>query len=329
MNNFLLRGCRCRSRGRFLLTAAQDGLKSEAMSNRYAVLMDNPQAVEDFVRPFTAAFVVPGEPGARARVIGSGALVAIDHRRFVFTAGHCVRDAAEHPVLIPYPHSHVLRETAYDLRRGYCSSIDVGYFELPIVVWRTLEAEGYVFMHHRRLFVDKAAMLTEDDDCYVISGFPRALSVSPDPQAERFRFAIVATNVAAHRPGVPSVLTAPPGVEAIHLVIDGRIPTVNLRSASHEAVRLPDLGGMSGGPCWKGFIQCDPSDWAAARLRMVGVHVARVTSGFEIDPEQWRFARSILVGHHLRLIARDFPDLADFIFSTWGALTTWTEPALL
>src|SRR5689334_14175301 len=37
-------------------------LEIGAMSNRYAVLMDNPQAVEDFVRPFTAAFVVPGEP---------------------------------------------------------------------------------------------------------------------------------------------------------------------------------------------------------------------------------------------------------------------------
>ena len=297
------------------------------MPNRYAALMDSPHTVEEFIRPFTAAFVVPGEVGARARVIGSGALVALDHRRFIVTAGHCVRDAGEHPVLIPYPRCRILRDTTYELRRGYSASVDVGYFELPIAVWRTLEAEGYVFMHHRRILVERAAVLTSADDCYVVAGFPYALSIRPDPLTERFRFSMVATNVAAHRRGVPLVSTVPPGVEAIDLAIDDRIPAIDLRSANRQVVPLPDFAGMSGGPCWKGFVQQDSPAWDASRLRMIGVHVARVTAESTIDPEQWRFARSILVGHHLQLIARDFPDLVDFIFSTWDVLPTWSEPS--
>ena len=49
----------------------------------------------------------------------------------------------------------------------------------------------------------------------------------------------------------------------------------------------------------------------------------RVEADPSVDADGWRFARCIMVGHHLQMIANDFADLRDLIFSTWPDLRSW------
>lgn len=288
-----------------------------------AVLMNSGPDVHDWVRPYTASFVVQGAPGAPPKLLGSGVFVALGARRFILTAGHCVKESGHEAVVITY--SQFPRTTAYDLRRGadVSEGLDAGYFELSIPEWRTLESEGKVFMNHGRLLVDRGDAFV-DDDHYVLAGFPSALGETPHPGAYLRKFHFVATSVAGRRNSAPSLFPRAAGVESLDLAVDGRHMTADLLSAEPREVQLPDLRGASGGPCWKGGVpQNDPATWRAQDMRVIGTHVARTVS--YDDTERWMFARTILIGHHLRLIARDYPDMSDFIFSTWPVLATWSR----
>lgn len=285
-----------------------------------AVLVRSGPEVLEWTRDYTAAFVVPGPRGAPPTLVGSGVFVAIDKRRFMLTAGHCVRDARNERVTVTYP--GVPRETTWDLRRGFIARdpVDAGYFELQIPEWQTLQAEGKVFASHRRILVEPASTLSDDDD-YVVAGFPESMSMIADGQHVR-RFHVVATSVAGRR---GSAASAPRtvGAEVLDLAIDRRNLTFDLLSPDRGPAAVPELSGSSGGPCWKALVRPDPSHWSVGGMKLVGTYVGRIR--VDETPDRWWFARSVLVGHHLRLIARDYPDLADFIFSTWPPLASWTD----
>ncbi len=83
---------------------------------------------------------------------------------------------------------------------------------------------------------------------------------------------------------------------------------------------LDQLGGASGGGCWRlGLSNDEKGFWRARRLRLIGIHHSSVVSGDET------VVFETLVGRHLALIASDYDELREHMLRSWPAMTHWLK----
>jgi hypothetical protein len=75
--------------------------------------------------------------------------------------------------------------------------------------------------------------------------------------------------------------------------------------------------GMSGGGCWKANVRPRPTSWSLSSVKLAGIHIG------SRDPRRRNngFSRKVLIGHHLKLIAKDYEDLASTINERWPQLS--------
>jgi hypothetical protein len=290
---------------------------------------DTQQALSRYTVPLLA---VPQDLSERPPLVGCGVLVRLGDLYFVLTAGHVVRkllpeaDSQFVPVFGAQRHAR----TCLVARRGYRydppRSIDFGYIEVSAVDARAWCAYEKTALGDHSIEVASAEQL-QSDDYFVILGTPDALT-QDDPN--RFYQALSLTHwttcLAGERNTPRSDLTtAAPGVECLDLAFDDSALGLRVMDGRlEEAPILTEIGGVSGGPCFKGNVLPDPSCWTPRSPRLVATHCGRHV-GHKDDGKEFWFARETLIGHHLRLLLSDYADsgLARFLVERWPQLLDW------
>ncbi len=250
---------------------------------------------------------------------GSGVLVKLGGRYFIFTAGHCVRDAGNASDAIVVGVRNSLHRFQPNLeRRNHLlgRGIDVGYFEVPQVDAITMESGNRVFLSASSLRLASSEWLKEQSDWMVISGYPIAIvegDVTVNPGA---RLLVYSTTIAGtgDAPAATFTCQAQSGELDLWIPSKGNVDTLN---PDNLAVTVPVLRGASGGGCWTAGVRPHLDEkWHAGRLRLVGIHTGSCDS-IEIKGENHVFAREYLLIHYFKLIAEDYPDLREYILENW------------
>lgn len=231
---------------------------------------------------------------------GSGVLVELGGRHFVFTAAHCVEDRSTR-LFIPHASTGVgldLLELPPRWGGGWAIRAsdrpEAGVVEVEStamsgepLLGRAVEADG--------LAVFVARELPEVPLPFLLSGIPTAQRSDLIPGMRR-HLGLVAESVhdpAAvddHRPvALPIVL----GAEAI-----------DPRTGEVEA--LPDLGGMSGGGTWTAD---------GAQPFLVGTHEGRPE--LLVEGRRRVVARTTLVAAHLAVVTAGVPEIRQEILDRW------------
>jgi hypothetical protein len=254
--------------------------------------------------------------------VGSGVLVRLKDRFFVFTAGHCCDDI-ESTILIAIARHrdrpHRFEANVKNVRRVYTADgADYGYVEVGENDAATIQSQARVFASERLLQVVAQTQLITDFEWLTFAGYPRAFHTDyPQRNASGIRFMYI-HGAPSGKTGTPQNPLSPPSPE-LHFV-DLAVPqetTLAAEDGSRRIVGLPSLAGVSGGGCWKPNRAAET--WSPDQYRLVGV----VSSGHsaEIGSEFASFFRVVLIAHHLKLVADDYPDLRDHIYSKFELLT--------
>lgn len=273
----------------------------------------------------------------RPPIPGSGVLLKIERRYFILTAGHCVHYAKGGEVA-----TSIVNRTHrfYPVLPGTASpecdpadAVDVGYFVVAPTDARSFEAYRRFFCSLDRLHVTTSENLTKEKDWMVVGGYPQEyLQAEKTTKLTIFHpgMLTLVTMIAGQFGAPNSPLPTPRrGMQTIDLVMDVR---QNQRIETVEGIREftpPLLRGVSGGGCWRAFVQPNPSQWSANGIKLTGIHIASDDDAvIAEDGRPVRFLREVLIGHHLRMIANDFAELRETIYSKWPFLedSAWDVP---
>ncbi len=233
---------------------------------------------------------------------GSGILVELDGRYFIFTAGHCVS---------AYYH----QSTIY-LKGANSSAPFEAYIREPGAVhadWDLIEDYGFyeldpskvdaVFDNCRR-FLDSSNLCVPDETAFleawasgIVSGFPLSMT---DSTEQVFESGFLTLNTC---PGMVSYSAG------------NRRKCIDIDMTQMFREGLPaDLVGVSGGGFW--VLEREESN-NPLNLKLAGINVGcPVGDGTGSDPGMI----VTLVGHHLRFVADRIDDLKDPILGTWPFL---------
>jgi hypothetical protein len=313
---------------------------SRTTEERIADFSTRPDAVlfnSTEVGPRVVLFTIPllGVPrnlDDEPPLVGSGVFVHLADRYFVFTAGHVIeallptRDSHFFAVYGVHRHLRTCPPCRFNSRYVHKRSIDFGYVEISPKTANDWRSERKAWLSHRLIRVATAAEL-QDDDHFVVSGVPDALTVRTGDAMKLVTLTHFMTSLAGQRGAPPSQWSPESGVECLDLSFDPSVLTTRMIDGKHEpAELLVDTSCMSGGPCWKGNVMPDPSVWRPERMELVATHCGKLV-GYEDGDRTFTFARQMLIGNHLRLLATDYAgtSLERFLFERWPQLRYWPE----
>lgn len=300
----------------------------ELLQEPDAVLFDerHGQPLQEYIGAFTVPlcfFHGRVEPDRYAGC-GSGVLVKLrDGCGFLLTAGHCVKgeiDAGACSVgIATQPHRFVPTFGRRLWRYKHGDSRDIGVFEIPPSEYGKFKAYGKTFMKPSRIEVHDASHLRATNDWFVVGGFPG--SVALNTEVGRGSRLVNYSMTIAGLGSSPASALGPmsPGLEAIDLWRAHRGQVQTFPSTVGE-VAPPDLGGASGGGCWRTNARPDPTLFDVEASRLVGLHIGTLDISAPEPYGTLYFSREVLVGHHLRLIADEIAALRDLVFSQWPQL---------
>jgi hypothetical protein len=262
---------------------------SESTTNiQWSIFCQRGKEIIDFLRPYV---VLVANPTGQPEDMGSGVLVTINDRHFVFTAGHIAKAyRAASPIALGLPGvnrgSVVIRserEPLWDYD-GDQSLRDCGVIELagPDVA-RIRNWSNADFLTTDRFAICSAAEHRGRSALFLISGFPE-YSRTRGPASEgrggqrtiESEFLLMGAAPTAH------VVSA--------TVLDLMAPRDRGVDPETRAVHpVPSFGGVSGGPAWVYTINEATSQ---AEFSLVGTHAA----------SDGQIARVTLLEQHLTLL---------------------------
>lgn len=250
---------------------------------------------------------------------GSGTLVKLKDYFYILTAGHCANlNFSEIAVGIRKErHRFMLKPVArgwvHDTTQG-----DFGYFQIEPDKAAQMGAAMRVFLGEKSIEVVSARELRERADFMIVSGYPGKVT------EQGAALVVYSTNLASTG-NAPESSLDPSGPTAqnidLWIPVDGNVDTL---SENAWPTDVPDLGGASGGAIWRMGFPTDGTAWDPSTMRLVGTHCGENKTPATLpDGSAHRFARASLLGNHLTLIARDNPDLREYITTTWPAVAEY------
>jgi hypothetical protein len=289
---------------------------NERLARPDAALAHRGPEIGAHIKPRSVGWVVGDTAGGaiRRHAAGSAVPVRIHDRSFLLSAGHCIKEILAGPsdslrLAVGVEQRGCVRAKVGKNKLCFQESCDFGYIEIAPLDAATLESSGYVFSSFKSITcLSSQDVAVRPDDWFILAGFPAALrEQSAHGDALQFFHACTKLSYAENAPHP----LPPPAVGVT--VFDLWMPpgAVNYLSGAFERFAMPPLSGASGGGCWKANLYPDPDSWTAKRTRLCGIHIGTIPG------HEHFFARSVSVAHHLRMIADDYPDLREFIFTTW------------
>ena len=256
--------------------------------------------------------------------MGSGVLVKIGERLFIITAGHCAEECrrAYATVVAVSTARHSMDLEAIRIGAAYDKGTerDFGYIELSPILESTLDLQRHYFLRPASIMVAPPDDLAVRD-WMVLAGFPverRRLGGTPRFQCgHTFVMTVVAGQ--GRTIACPKEASAP---EIRFIDLFGRAGTEERAVGPDLPVTAPSLSGVSGGSCWRSFESDYRDAWRPSDMRLIGIHAGTIPGE---EPNTY-FAREILIGHHLALIAREYPDVRDFILERWPSVADYWVP---
>ena len=288
----------------------------------------------DFVQPRTTPmFISEGEVDSTQSPLtfGSGVLVHLGQRYFLFTAGHCVAECRlpgrvvylgithrqRHKFRLPVANTQYVRTPD--------GTVDYGYIEIAPVDAKTIERNSMVFSGVHRIEL-RDPEPRSDDDWLVVAGYPaEAYLNNEEARLVTARFLVGLTLVKRHDALPEHIAPPPPGYQ----VFDLWLPPEQVDSPdpnTHEDAEPIKFGGVSGGGCWEVDLEVPPDKWSPdQKPKLCGIHAATIdVEKRDVDGNKHYLLREVSVRHHLELIAKDYADLRELIYQTWPA--TRPEP---
>jgi hypothetical protein len=252
-------------------------------------------------------------------VLGSGLLFTIDGTFFMLTAGHVLEDLAKMDCAVGVKNgAHRFSPMLVRHRFELDGDRDFGYVEIPAADRSRFETGNRVFAGPNRFEVSTAAELAAADDWMVVAGYP---AVERKQAGKKLYAALLAvpTTIIGEGNAPPSALAAPPpGLQVQDLwIADYHEKRVD---GKWTKVVVPQLGGASGGSCWRAYVRPVSEPWSSDRMRIVGAHIGSKPDFANHKGEKYRQMREVLIGHHLRMIADDYPSLREAMFKVWPSL---------
>lgn len=264
----------------------------------------------------------------------SSVAVHIKDKYFFLTAGHCIEDyvrpdGSTYPLFALISRNNSPASSTAGLFECIAAKqnkvvnrekgMDIGYIEVPSVVASAIQRQSKLFLPETRIEVMTSAGYRIEHRPIMLYGYPESKivvdgltrTVNPisvfykNPEPKEYKASEYTVAPAA---GVEVIDFAVSDDANIYTGIAGSEPLVTLAN-------IPDLKGASGCGWW--YLPNDFSgQWNASNLRLIALHFGRLKpNGFPRTVH-----RAIMVGHHLQLIAHDYPDLAEHIFSRWTAV---------
>jgi hypothetical protein len=296
---------------------------SKLVNEPAAILFHKWKELDQFFLNFTVPlFYFKGEiEPENLDDIGSAILVRLGDRFFALTAGHCVFGSASYNIVMGiYQKKHRFQPKFANRGHRQLENADYGYFEIAPTDGKTVESFGKVFLSADRILVTTSTDLKEDSDWVLLAGFPRSLLKATE-HGHGGRLLTLVTTIEGTGEAPSSFLcSAPPNTETLDLWVPQE-GLLDITSNNFPEVDLPVLAGTSGGGCWKSGVRPDPSSWSTAKLRFIGTHYGSAAGEQNINGKIHRFTRAVMIGHHLQLIAEDYKDLEELIFSKWPILS--------
>lgn len=286
-----------------------------------AVLVKESRNVDKWLEDFTLPLIYLNEK-KQIRGCGSGVLLRLGERYFILTAGHCVSLSIGKKVALAIEKAGkffipTFANKNYIDKKDYKN--DFGYFELAPVDARYFETKRMVFMSSNRLKISSMQELKKLDDWVVVSGFP---DKNQERDKERQYVSLQQLHVSTVLAGTgraPVSHFLPLGKNVIELWIS-ESGCVESTAPGYPEVPVPNLGGASGGGCWKSNVRPLHDNWTPNEMKLIGIHIA-TESKVKIHGEFHYYYRSSSITCHLLLLSQDYPDLHDMIFDIWPVLS--------
>ncbi len=252
------------------------------------------------------------------RALASGALIRIQNRQCILSAGHCVEgiQRSEYSIVIPITNSrHIFNPRIVNSNYQLGNDCDWGYIEIAQHDAATMEANRSVFMNLDRVQIINIDDIALANDWFILSGYPRELAQVND-QGVSVQFSHISTK-SSHSENSPKSPTTSENEDmpCFYLVLrlDSAVDNV---SGNQKVSFVPGLGGASGGGCWRLNTYPVSKSWDPSCLRLVGVHQGS-TDKEVINGIDYVFARQVSIEHHLSLISHDYVDLRKEIIHRW------------
>lgn len=271
------------------------------------------------------AFRGPNQYQEDYQGICSSVFVKIAERYFLLTAGHCVEDFKNNHLFIKISdqngmlfylgdRSRVNQSYAKDFRRG----IDWGYYEVPSILARTIQAHQRFPLSAGRIDVGSGDTIKEkiSQQSTIIFGYPNSMIEQTDEGTMLTNFFIMLNNP------LPGKVAEANGIfDVPSQCINFHGKDEDIYGPAGDTMAMPLLKGMSGCGCWcVDFVDFRDS-YQDGKFRLIAIHTAE---GTITDGSGEKFIRELLIGHWLRKIADDYlptdSSLSEFIFMKWPAL---------
>jgi len=301
----------------------------EILAKPDSALAHHGSAISEFTKPFSVAIMMhDGVINTESyRSNGTGVLVRIQDKYFIFTAGHCVKDIEEkgYSIVLPVEQSRSLFcpnivKTKY-IYEGKNKEFDYGFIEITKQNAILMESKVRIFMSLDRIEVLKRDDLLQCNDWFVISGFPYE-EIEKDNSGIDVRFFHATIKKSESKTAGISDSAIDLGEHTLDLLISVDDVYSNVTGNFEESF-IPCLAGMSGGGCWKTNLYPDPYEWDTSRLRLVASHCGTFSNQVLVNEKPHIFIREMPLGHHLHLICTEYEDLAKEIFDRWPYITSF------
>lgn len=240
---------------------------------------------------------------------GSGVLVEIEDRFFVFTAAHCVEDELPRITIAEKAEGVGLEAVELSVKRGGAAALLCDDGVDAAVVEVAESSHGKAWLSQRAVQSDAIVAATIDE-----------LSVGPLPLVLSGMPAVQSSNLLlGQRRHVGLQAETTVAVEAVDRSLPFLLPCQTSETASDpgngEVVETPNFAGMSGGGTWIA---------TGGKAFLVGTHQSRrdLSSG---SRRKKTFAFTTLISAHLAVLAKAQPELSGAICSMWPAVSNVFE----
>lgn len=251
----------------------------------------------------------------------SSVAMRIGDRFFLLTAGHCVRDAEGRIVTAVISRREAHLYTPRLERRGshYVENDlpDMGYFEVPAVHAQEMASRSVFFCSLERAQVPLGPLVGNNSGWPIIVGFP-----ARGVQETNSGHSLIESRI----PIDPGMITARFGENPtasparfvgfwFGMQMDS-FADIYADQASVSPFTIDEFGGMSGGPLWFADPQTRRMELGGTFVGHIHREERRIDIGF--TPIAW----------HLRLIAEDYPELAETIYAAHPGVRDHVLPAI-